>query len=116
MFPYYLAIGMTYEQYWEGDSKLVIAYREAYKLRRKTENENAWLQGLYFYDAFAVVMSKVFSKHGAKQTEYLQRPLDIFPLTEEEKKQREAEENAKIQRVMEEMARRQRLEKQKGDG
>ena len=109
-------MGMSYEQYWEQSPYLVVAYRKAYRLRRETENEQAWLQGLYVFDAFAVVMANVFAKRGSKRQEYLERPIDIYPLTEREKKRREAEENAKMQAAMEAMARKQRREKKsKGD-
>ena len=107
---------MSYEQYWEQSPYLVVAYRKAYRLRRETENEQAWLQGLYVFDAFAVVMANVFAKRGSKRQEYLERPIDIYPLTEREKKRRQAEENAKMQAAMEAMARKQRREKKsKGD-
>ncbi len=109
-------MGMSYEQYWEQSPYLVVAYRKAYRLRRETENEQAWLQGLYVFDAFAVVMANVFAKCGSKRQEYLERPIDIYPLTEREKKRRQAEENAKMQSAMEAMARKQRHEKKsKGD-
>ena len=109
-------MGMSYEQYWEQSPYLVVAYRKAYRLRRETENEQAWLQGLYVFDAFAVVMANVFSKRGSKRQEYLERPIDIYQLTEREKKRRQAEENAKMQAAMEAMARKQRREKKsKGD-
>ena len=109
-------MGMSYEQYWEQSPYLVVAYRKAYRLRRETENEQAWLQGLYVFDAFAVVMANVFAKRGSKRQEYLERPIDIYPLTEREKKRREAEENAKMQAAMEAMARKQRQQKKsKGD-
>lgn len=109
-------MGMSYEQYWEQSPYLVVAYRKAYRLRRETENEQAWLQGLYVFDAFAVVMANVFAKRGSKRQEYLERPIDIYPLTEREKKRRQAEENAKMQAAMEAMARKQRQQKKsKGD-
>ena len=109
-------MGMSYEQYWEQSPYLAVAYRKAYRLRRETENEQAWLQGLYVFDAFAVVMANVFAKRGSKRQEYLERPIDIYPLTEREKKRRQAEENAKMQAAMEAMARKQRREKKsKGD-
>lgn len=109
-------MGMTCEQYWEQSPYLTVAYRKAYRIRRETENEQAWLQGLYVFDAFAVVLANVFSKRGAKKQKYIERPIDIFPLTEREKKRREAEENAKMQAVMESMVRKQRAKrKPKGD-
>ena len=109
-------MGMSYEQYWEQSPYLTVAYRKAYRIKRETENEQAWLQGLYVFDAFAVVLANVFSKRGAKKQKYIERPIDIFPLTEREKKRREAEENAKMQAVMKSMVRKQRAKrKPKGD-
>ena len=106
---------MSYEQYWDGSPQLVIAYRNAHKLRLEMENEKAWLQGLYVYDAFAVCMANAFAKRGARKKDYIEKPLDIFPLTEQEKKKREKEEYAKMQQAMESMARKQRQQKkQKG--
>ena len=109
-------MGMSYEQYWEGPPSLAVAYRKAYKLRLEIDNEQAWLQGLYFYDAIAVSLANAFRKKGAQAKNYLERPIDIFPPTKEEKKRREEEEIAKMQKAMEEMARRQRnRKKQKGE-
>lgn len=111
-----MAMGMSYEQFWDGHPHLVVAYRKAYKLKREIENEQAWLQGLYVFDAFAVCLANVFAKRGAKKQTYLERPIDIFPLTEQEKQRREREANAKMQAAMEAMRRmQQRKKKQKGD-
>lgn len=109
-------MGMSYEDYWEGPPSLAITYRKAYKLKREMENEQAWLQGLYVYDAFAVCLANAFRKSGAKLHEYLDKPIDIFPLTEKEKKRREREEFEKMRQAMEAMARKRRSrKKQKGD-
>ena len=109
-------MGMTYEQYWEWPPYLAVAYRKAYRLRREAENEQAWLQGLYVFDAFAVCLANAFAKRGAKKQNYIEKPIDILPLTEREKKRREQAEQAKMQKAMEDMARMQRQrKKQKGD-
>lgn len=109
-------MGMTPTQYWDESPYLVVAYRKAYRLRRATENEQAWLQGLYVFDAFAVCLANVFAKSGAKKQKYLEKPIDIFPLSEQEKRQREAEENEKMRKAMELMVSKQRQrKKQKGD-
>ena len=109
-------MGMTEKQYWEGDPQLAVAYREAYRLQRKLQNEQAWLQGLYMYDAFAVVLANAFSKRGSKKLNYFDKPLDIFPLTEEERAQKVEEENRKMQEAMKAIMREQRRKKkQKGD-
>ena len=93
---------------------LVIAYRKAYKLKREIANEQAWLQGLYVYDAFAVCMANAFAKRGAKKVDYLEKPVDIFPLTDAEKERREQEERDKMQKAMEAIASKQRRKKKQG--
>lgn len=109
-------MGMTYEQYWEQSPYLAVAYRKSYRLKREAENEQAWLQGLYVFDAFAVCLANAFAKRGSKKQNYIEKPIDIYPLTEREKKRREAEENAKMQAAMEAMVREQRRKKKsKGD-
>ena len=104
-------MGMSLEQYWEQSPFLAVVYRKAYKLKRETENEQAWLQGLYVYDAFAVCLANVFAKRGAKKQNYFEHPLDIFPLTEKEKKQREKQEMLKMQEAMKAIAKKQRQKK-----
>lgn len=41
VFPYYLAIGMTYEQFWEMDCNLVKYYRKAARIRQDLKNQDA---------------------------------------------------------------------------
>ena len=108
-------MGMTPDQYWNESPYLAVAYRQAYKLRREVENEQAWIQGIYIYDAFAVCLSNAFAKRGAKTKNYFERPLDILPLTKEQKAQREQEEQEKMRKALESMAARQRSKKTKGD-
>lgn len=76
----------------------------------------AWVQGLYVYDALAVCLSNAFSKSGAKRKNYIERPIDIYPPTEQEKKRREQEEYKKMESAMRAMIAKQRREKKtKGD-
>lgn len=76
VFPFYLSIGMTYEQYWEGESDLVIAYRKAYKLKLKHLNQEGWLFGRYVYDAFCAAspLLHAFAKNGTTANPYLSEP------------------------------------------
>ena len=74
------------------------------------------MQGLYVFDAFAVCLANVFAKRGAKREVYLERPVDIFPPSDEEKERREREANEKMQQAMKAIARKQRQRKtKKGD-
>ena len=104
---------MTYEQYWDGSPFIAVDYRKAHKLKRQIANEDAWLHGMYIYDAVSVAIGNAFGKKGGTKKQYIEKPIDIFPLTEQEKKQREEEEYAKMQKAMEAMIRKQRRDKPK---
>ena len=83
---YYLAIGMTFEEYWEKEPNLVKYYREAHKYKSKMKNEQLWIEGMYFASAIACNFDK--------KVKYPEKPFDIFPKSELEKKQ-EQENNRK---------------------
>lgn len=78
-FPFYLSIGMTYEQYWEGDSWLVKDYRKAYEYRRDEMNWQAWLQGMYIYEAIADIAPILhpFAKKGTRARKYAEKPYEF---------------------------------------
>lgn len=77
--------GMSYDEFWYGKPILAKYYREKHKLEIEQTNQQLWLQGLYIYDAFAVVLGNAFSK---RKNKYLDKPLELFPPTEEELKRR----------------------------
>ena len=90
--PYYMSIGMTYEQYWDGDNDLPVYFRKAEKMRADRENTFLWIQGRYIYDALLAVapMLHAFNKK-PKPGDYVERP---YPLTKAEAEALE-EERAK---------------------
>lgn len=68
---------MSYEQYWDMDSELTRAYRKADEIRQERANTDAWLQGAYFYEAFARVAPLLaFTKH-PKAEPYLEKPYEL---------------------------------------
>ena len=92
--PYYIAIGMTYEQYWDGSPCMVITFRRAHELRVRQRNEEMWMQGLYNMKAFRAVVEPIvlgFSKSCKTADPYPQYPI---PLTDDERRE-EAERNRK---------------------
>ena len=78
-FPYYLSIGMTPEQYWEGDPTLAKYYRKADEIRKERLNEELWLQGMYIYEALCDVSPVLhsFAKKGTKPHPYSEKPYSI---------------------------------------
>ena len=104
VFPYYLSIGMSPEQYWDGDPMLAKYYREADELKRSRRNQELWLQGMYIYEALCDVspVMNAFAKKGTRPSPYPDHP---YPLSVKErateKKMREDREREKARRYME---------------
>ena len=107
LFPYYLSIGMTYEQYWNEDCTLVKYYRKAEEIRNEKRNQELWLQGAYVYEAICDIapVLHAFAKKGTKPTPYSTKP---YPLTDKQVKRDEEEKQRKLvekgKRFMEAMA------------
>lgn len=93
-FPLYLAIGMSYDQYWNEDCTLVRHYRKADAIRRERLNSEAWLQGAYIYDALCSVspVLHAFAKNGTKPNPYPDKP---YALNEASSKYRMVDEEQK---------------------
>jgi len=89
---------MTEEQYWDRDCLLVKYYREAEELRNEKLNQQAWLQGLYIYDAINRVapILHAFAKKGTKAKPYVEQAYPISKRSAQEAK--ENEEKAKAQK------------------
>lgn len=104
MFPYYLSIGMTPEQYWDGDCTLVKYYRQAEELRNEKRNQELWLQGMYIYEAICDVspILHAFAKKGAKPHPYPSKPYAISEKQiRKEREERERKIAEKGKRFME---------------
>lgn len=106
-FPYYLSIGMSYEEYWEKDADLVIAYRRADEFKRERKNQELWLQGLYVYTAMANLspIFHDFAKKGTKAEPYPDKPYPITP--KEAREEKERKERERFERLMSYMKRKQ---------
>ena len=89
--PFYLSIGMSYEQYWNGDCLLARYYRKAHQMKQQRRNQELWLQGAYFYEALIDVapVLHAFAKKGTKATPYVSEP---FALTDKEVRERRKRE------------------------
>lgn len=90
-------MGMTYDQYWDGDISAHKCFRESQKIRLSEQNHIAWLQGLYVYEAIADLspLLKAFAKGKAKP--YPKEPYDLFEA--ERKAREEREERERYERI-----------------
>jgi len=94
-FPYYIHLGMTYQEYWEMDCELVKAYRKAYEYKQEYDNSQAWLQGLYIYAAVNALRPGFvfYGKKAPKPEKYLEHP---FAVTQDEQIRRRAEKTKQM--------------------
>lgn len=103
---------MSSDQFWLDDPWLVVAYRRASELRNQRLSEEEWLQGAYIFHAVSTAIYNAFKKKGAKAKNYMEEPIRIIPLTEEEEKEKAEKER---ERVIEYFNRWQKRFKGKGE-
>lgn len=95
--PFYMSIGMSYDEFWYGDCWVASYYRKAWKLKKEQENEKLWLQGVYIYEALLDVapILHAFAKKGTKPLPFPDKPYDFTKRKTEKEKEQEIE-NEKI--------------------
>ena len=79
-FPFYLSIGMSYAEYWDGDPKLAQYYRKAYQIKQEEINNTAWLQGMYIYDAVSTALHnslRGLGKNKPPAKDYAKQPYEF---------------------------------------
>ncbi len=88
-----MSIGMSYDDFWNGDVQMVKAYRKANELHDRRRNEELWLQGRYFYDALCAAspLYRFTMKKGMIKPEpYTKEPYPITHAELQERQEREA--------------------------
>ena len=78
---------MSYAEYWEGDPKLAQYYRKAYRIKQDEFNNNAWLQGMYVFDAVSSALHNALRGKNTKIRYYAKQPYGFEKkhTTEQEK-------------------------------
>ena len=98
LLPWYLSMGMTYQEYWDDIPELTKYYRDAYQYVRKSKNEEMWREGYYIYIAVSTALSNGFRKKGASAIDYLEEPIPFTRLELMEKQ--EKEDRSRLARIM----------------
>ena len=71
--PYALSIGVSYNDFWHMNPRILNAIGKGYELQRKARDEEMWMQGLYNYHATATAIANCFSK--TSKAQYIKKPL-----------------------------------------
>lgn len=87
---------MTEEQYWDKDCTLTKYYRKAEEIRKERINQEAWLQGMYVYDAIIRIapVLHAFAKKGTKPQPYVEEAYPINKKSVEDAKLKKEKEKA----------------------
>lgn len=111
VFPFYLSIGMTADEFWNGDCCLTKYYRKAHEMKKDRKNEELWLQGLYFYEAMvdASPILNAFAKQGTKPFPYPKEPY--ARTVDEADKRKERDDRIRFEKMRADML--ARVEKSK---
>lgn len=90
-FPNYMVMGMSAEEFWDGEPWLAKAYRKAYRIRLENEEKiadrNAWRIGQYIRFALVSIPITVngFAPKGHHLQSYPEKPMTMA--AEEQKKE-----------------------------
>lgn len=82
---------MSAREFWNEEPELLWAYRKMYmdkvKTNRELSNYNAWLNGIYIFDAISACLYNGFGRReGQPAKNYIEQPIDFNakPKTREE--------------------------------
>ena len=89
-----MAIGVSKRDFYHSTLAGLLDYDDAYKIRRKIEDEQSYFQGIYTYEAVAIAIGNAFRSKGSKAQNYREKSIlqqieeqeHLLNLTDEEKK------------------------------
>lgn len=87
-YPAYLTMGMSSDEYWNGDARACRAYRQKREEELKLQDEMLWRQGAYIYHALICVAPYFNSIKPQKPEEYIMP----FSYTQKEESRKQAEQ------------------------
>lgn len=105
LLPEYMAIGMTYDEYWDGEFGTKRAFRKAYEIRIKNEQMLAdrqnWFMGQYILAALRstpLLVAGLNVKRGTQLPEYPEKPFleAMEAQKKEEDRKKKEEDQAKL--------------------
>ena len=93
---YYMSIGMSYYDYWDGDSCMTKYYRKMDQYNKERKNYELWLQGAYFYEAI-LDASPILNSFSKKNKPFPYRSAPISVTRDKDKYQTEQEKHKRIE-------------------
>lgn len=78
MLPYALHCGMTSDEFWHGEPRMLCCYIKKHELELDEINYQSWLIGLYVYKAIGSIVGNMFPSDNGIQDSYFEKPLNEF--------------------------------------
>lgn len=91
--PVALSIGVGYDTFWRLNPRLLKAFVEADRLKKRQTEFEMYIAGRYVYDAISLALANGFRQKGKAPEPWLEEPYRMIPFTKEEE-----EERAEIER------------------
>ena len=98
--PQLLALGISYDEFWTLNPRKINVILEGYKLRRKIDDERAWLLGGYVFQAVSVSLGNAFRKKNQKAQSYFEIVEKPFLSEIEQKEMSDAEKQKRLDALM----------------
>lgn len=73
--PHYLAIGVTKQEFMHSTLVELRPYDDAYELRRRIQDEQNYLAGIYTYEAVTTALANAFREKGRQPYKYRDKPI-----------------------------------------
>ena len=90
-----MSIGVEYDTFWRLTPRLLRAFVDADRLRKREKEMQMYIEGRYVFDAVSLALANSFRKKGTQPMNWLEEPYRMIPFTEEEEKMRQEEERRK---------------------
>lgn len=95
---------MSVKEFWDEEPNLLWAYRKSYMDEKNVQSElanyNAWLNGLYVFDAINTSLYNNFGRKGQEPKHYIEKPYDFNKSKEDIEKERQIENEENIKQAL----------------
>ena len=78
LLPECLAMGIGYDEFWMLNPRKLKAMINGYKLKRKIQDEQAWMLGGYVFEAVSIAVGNATRKKGQKARNYFEEQAKPF--------------------------------------
>lgn len=79
-------MGVPYDLFWHLNPRKLLPFAETYRRKRQQQSDDMWLMGQYVASALDATVCNAMPFIKRKQKgKYLEKPIRVVPMTEEEK-------------------------------